>query len=231
MLAAIGPVLGGWLIDVVGWRAIFLINLPLAAGAILLALIYVHDSRERDRPALDIPGAALATVALGALTWGLTLGSGHNGWTIFAVANDAGGVVSCRLCPGREPAGRRRDDAADLVRLGQLRGLTLLTLLVYGALGALIVLLPYVLIQAVPIPARRRARAAAFPLVMSLVSPVMGAIAGRIGARLPLTLGPLVVAAGFLLALRIGRAIRIIGPTCCPPSWSSRLAWPARSRL
>src|SRR5262245_48890085 len=83
VLAAIGPVLGGWLIDMVGWRAIFLINLPLAAGAILLALVYVHDSRERDRPALDIPGGALATAALAALTWGLTIGSGHSGWTGF----------------------------------------------------------------------------------------------------------------------------------------------------
>jgi len=89
VLAAIGPVIGGWLIDVVGWRAIFLINLPLAAGAIVLALIYVRDSRERDRPALDIPGAVLATVALGALTWGLTIGSGHNGWTVLAAANVA----------------------------------------------------------------------------------------------------------------------------------------------
>src|SRR6201985_302893 len=62
VMGAIGPVLGGWLIDTAGWPAIFLINLPLAAGAILLALLYVADTSEKDRPALDIPGGALATL-------------------------------------------------------------------------------------------------------------------------------------------------------------------------
>src|SRR5471030_1968424 len=81
VMAVVGPVLGGWLIDTVGWRAIFLINLPLAAGAIALALITVTDTRDKDRPALDIPGGVLATAALGALTWGLTIGSGRAGWT------------------------------------------------------------------------------------------------------------------------------------------------------
>jgi len=63
VMAAVGPVLGGWLIDTVGWRAIFLINLPLAAGAIVLASMFVIDARDDDRPALDIPGGLLATAA------------------------------------------------------------------------------------------------------------------------------------------------------------------------
>jgi len=205
VLAAIGPVLGGWLIDVVGWRAIFLINLPLAASAILLALITVHDSRERDRPALDIPGAVLATVALGALTWGLTVGSGHNGWTAFAAATIAAGVASMLAFVGVEKMrGERAMTPLAMFGSASFIGLSLLTLLLYGALGALIVLLPYILIQGSSYTGTQAGSALVpFALVLALVSPVMGKIAGRIGARLPLTIGPLVVAAGFLLALRI----------------------------
>jgi EmrB/QacA subfamily drug resistance transporter len=205
VLAAIGPVLGGWLIDVVGWRAIFLINLPLAAGAILLALIYVHDSRKRDRPALDIPGGALATVGLGALTWGLTIGSGHNGWTVFAIINVGVGVASMLAFVGVEKVrGDRAMTPLAMFGSASFIGLSLLTLLLYGALGALIVLLPYILIQGSSYTGTQAGSALVpFALILALVSPIMGKIAGRIGARLPLTMGPLVVAAGFLLALRI----------------------------
>jgi EmrB/QacA subfamily drug resistance transporter len=206
VLAAIGPVLGGWLLDVVGWRAIFLINLPLAAGAVLLALITVHDSRERDRPALDVPGAVLATTALGALTWGLTIGSGHNGWTAFAAANVALGIVLLLAFVGVEKV-RGERAMTPLVMFGSASfiGLSLLTLLLYGALGALIVLMPYVLIQGSSYTGTQAGSALVpFALVLALVSPHMGKIAGRIGPRLPLTVGPLIVAAGFLLALRIG---------------------------
>ena len=62
VVSAAGPVLGGWLIDTIGWRAIFLINLPLAIGAIVLAVLFVRDlRREQEVPALDVPGALLAT--------------------------------------------------------------------------------------------------------------------------------------------------------------------------
>jgi predicted MFS family arabinose efflux permease len=84
-------------------------------------------------------------------------------------------------------------------------GLTLLTLLLYGALGALLVLIPYVLIQAAGYSgAGAGAALLPFAMVLALASPVMGGLAGRIGPRAPLTIGPLVVAGGFLLVLRIG---------------------------
>jgi predicted MFS family arabinose efflux permease len=84
-------------------------------------------------------------------------------------------------------------------------GLTLLTLLLYGALGALMVLVPYVLIRASGYSGTQ-AGTALVPaaIVLALVSPLMGKLAGRMGARIPLTIGPLVVAAGFLLQLRMG---------------------------
>lgn len=205
VMSAIGPVLGGWLIDTMGWRAIFLINLPLAAGAIALALIRVTDTREEERPALDIPGGVLATCGLGALTWGLTIGSGRTGWTDMAIAGTGAGLF---LLVGFVWVERLRGERAmmPLAMFGSSSfiGLTLLTLLLYGALGALMVLIPYVLIQACGYSGTQ-AGSALVPaaLVLALGSPLMGQMAGRIGARAPLTIGPLVVAAGFLLALRM----------------------------
>ena len=206
VMAAIGPVLGGWLIDTVGWRAIFLINLPLAAGAIVLASLYVIDARDKDRPALDIPGGLLATAALGALTWGLTIGSGRTGWTPLAMAGVAAGVLLLLAFVGIEKL-RGERAMMPLVMFGSSSfiGLTLLTLLLYGALGALLVLVPYVLIRASGYSGTQ-AGSALVPvaIVLALASPTMGRLAGRIGARAPLTIGPLVVAGGFLLALRMG---------------------------
>ena len=86
-------------------------------------------------------------------------------------------------------------------------GLSLLTLLLYGALSGLMVLLPYVLIQSAGYSATAAGAALLpFPIVVAVSSPLMGALAGRIGARLPLTIGPLIVAVGLLLALRVGQA-------------------------
>jgi MFS family permease len=203
-MAAIGPVLGGWLIDVVGWRAIFFINLPLAAGAIALGILFVHDSHNRDRPALDIPGGLLATAALGALTWGLTIGSGHAGWTMTAIIGVAAGLALLLAFIGIE---RLRGEHAmmPLAMFGSASfiGLTLLTLLLYGALGAVMVLVPYVLIQGGYSATQGGSALVPVAVVLALLSPLMGKLAGRMGARLPLTIGPLVVAGGFLLALRM----------------------------
>jgi len=206
VMSAVGPVLGGWLIDTVGWRAIFLINLPLAAGAIALALMYVTDTRDKDRPALDIPGGVLATASLGALTWGLTIGSGRAGWTGTAIGAVAVGAVLLLAFIWVEKL-RRERAMMPLAMFGSSSfiGLTLLTLLLYGALGVLLVLIPYVLIQASAFTATQ-AGTALVPaaIVLALASPLMGQLAGRLGARIPLTIGPLVVAGGFLLALRMG---------------------------
>jgi EmrB/QacA subfamily drug resistance transporter len=206
MAGAIGPVLGGWLIDTVGWRAIFLINLPVAAGAVLLAWRYVRETLN-DKPApLDTEGAVLATLGLGFLTWGLTIGSGPQGWTTMAVLMMAAGFG---LLAAFVLVEHRRGDKAmmPLALFGSRNfvGLTLLTLLVYGALGALLVLVPYELIQAAHYSATAAGAALLpFPLVMSAASPALGAFAGKVGGRFPLIGGSLIVGAGFLLAMRIG---------------------------
>jgi EmrB/QacA subfamily drug resistance transporter len=206
-MGAIGPVLGGWLIDTVGWRSIFLINLPLAATAIVLAITFVRDARREEKsPALDLIGGVLATASLGALAWGLTIGSGHAGWTSAALILVLAGVA---LMLGFLAVEKSKGEVAmmplALFGSSSFIGITVLTLLLYGALGALLVLVPYVLIQAERYSGVQAGAALLpFAVVLALASPLMGAVAGRLGSRAPLTIGALVVAARFLLILRIG---------------------------
>jgi EmrB/QacA subfamily drug resistance transporter len=206
VVGAVGPVLGGWLIDTVGWRAIFLLNLPLAIAAIVLALVFVQDAQPSAKsPPLDVSGGLLATIGLGVLTWGLTIGSGRAGWTdeaVIAVAVGGGLILVFVWFEGV----RHERAMMPLTLFGSpiFIGLTLLTFFLYGALGGLLVLLPYVLITAAHYSATAAGAALLpFPLVIALASPLMGGLAARIGPRWPLTIGPLLVAAGFLLMLRI----------------------------
>jgi EmrB/QacA subfamily drug resistance transporter len=204
-LGAVGPMLGGWLIDTVGWRAIFLINLPIAVGAILLAWRYVPADGGKGSSALDRRGAALATIGLGTLTYGLTIGSGR-GWTPLAICAIVAASMLLSLFVIVE---RRRGERAmvplSLFGSSNFVGLSLLTLLLYGALGVLFVLIPYLLIAHAGFSAAQAgAGLLPLPVVIALASPLMGSLSARMGSRLPLSLGPLVVAGGFVLALRIG---------------------------
>jgi predicted MFS family arabinose efflux permease len=147
----------------------------------------------------------LATFGIAALTWALTLGSGRSGWTQTTIAAAAAAVAAMLLFTLVE---KRRGDRAmmpvDLFASRTFVGLTVLTLLLYGALGALFVLVPYVLITASGYSSTAAGAALLpFPIVISVMSPLIGGLAGRIGPRLPLTIGSLAAAGGFLLALRI----------------------------
>jgi EmrB/QacA subfamily drug resistance transporter len=204
--AAAGPVLGGWLIDLGGWRGIFLINVPLAAAAIGLAWRYIPVDSDRADSSLDIVGGVLATLALGGLTFALTVGSGRGGWTSGAVIV---AVVAAALLVlfvwVEKRSGERAMMPLTLFASKSFVGLTLLTLLLYGALGAFLVLLPYVLIVAAGYSSTAAGAALLpLPLVISFISPVIGGVAVRVGSRLLLAIGPVIVAMGFLLALRIG---------------------------
>jgi EmrB/QacA subfamily drug resistance transporter len=207
VMGAAGPVLGGWLIDTVGWRSIFLLNLPLAVGAIGLALAFVKDaSRPAEEAPLDLLGGLLATAALGTMTWSLTIGSGQAGWmptTLLVLAAGIGLMLAFLMV--EKTKGDNAMMPLALFGSAGFVGLTLLTLLLYGALGALLVLIPYVLIKSAGYSgAAAGAALLPFALVLAVTSPIMGGLAGRIGPRLPLSIGSLVVAGGFLLALRIG---------------------------
>lgn len=204
--AAIGPVLGGWLIDTLGWREIFLLNIPLAIAAIGLAIGVVRaPPRAEIKTRLDLSGALLATASLTALTWGLTAGAGRTGWSASAliVALSSIGFLALFLRVEK----RRGNDAMmplPLFESANFIGLTLLTFLLYGALGALLVLVPYVLIQGANYSGTAAGAALLpFPVVLALTSRAMGGIAGRVGSRIPLTIGPIIVGIGFLLLLRI----------------------------
>jgi EmrB/QacA subfamily drug resistance transporter len=201
---AIAPLLGGWLIDSAGWRWIFLINLPIALATIVLALFYAPDSANPDRPPPDWAGAALATVALGALTWGLTA------WTAGGKAGPSALIaiaIGLLALPPLLLVEHRRGEEAmvplTLFGSASFVGLTLLTLLLYGAFAGVLLLLPYTLITSGYSSLHAGAAMLPLPILIAAGSPLMGKIAARLGPRIPLTIGPLVVAAGFLLVLRI----------------------------
>ena len=203
--AALGPVLGGWLIDAGNWRLIFLINVPLAAAAIALAYLYVGADADDGSHPLDAAGAILATAGLGLATWALTEGSGR-GWSIAAlVALVGGGLLLIVFVWAERHRGDRAMMPLTLFASPSFVGLTVLTFLLYGALGGLLVLMPYLLIEAGGYTATQAGAALLpLPLVIALASPAAGALSGRIGSRWLLVIGPIIVAAGFLLALRIG---------------------------
>jgi EmrB/QacA subfamily drug resistance transporter len=205
MAAAGAPLLGGWLVDGIGWQAIFYINIPIGAAAIGLAWLSVPESANPERPPPDWAGALLATFGLGGLTWALTAWSVSRALPASTIASLAAGVLMIFLFVLAE---RRRGNEAmvPLAMFGSRAfvGLTLLTLLLYGAFGAVMVMLPFVLIEAGRYTAVGAGAAMLpLPILLALGSPLMGRLTARIGPRWPLSLGPMIVAAGFLIGLRI----------------------------
>ena len=197
---AVGPPLGGWLIEVAGWRSIFFLNVPVAVGAMVLAARYVEENAAGEQP-LDWSGAVLATAALGCLTWGLTLWSSHHVANAMVCGGLGGGAALLGLFLLVERArGERAMMPLGLFGSRAFVGLTLLTFLLYGALGGLLVMLPYLLIVAGAYsPLHAGMALLPLPAVIGLGSRLMGRTTQRIGPRWPLTLGPMVTAAGFVL--------------------------------
>ena len=200
--AAVAPLIGGWLVGTVGWPAIFYINLPLALGAILIAARYVAESREAGAGRTDYAGALLATAGLGGLTYALTLWSATRHFTNQAsVALVAGAVMLAAFLWNEYRRGTRA--MMPLTLFGGLcfSGLNLLTFLLYGAFSAAMLLIPYVLITSGGYsPVEAGLAMLPLPILMTSLSPTMGSFAARIGPRLPLTIGPLVVAAGMIVS-------------------------------
>lgn len=205
---AVAPLLGGWLVGVGGWPLIFLINLPIAAGATLLGWRYVPESRNETRPAPDWLGALLATLGLGVLTWGLTAWSASGRFGPAESGTTAAGALLLLLFLWAE---RRRGAEAmmplSLFGSRAFLGLTIFTFLLYGALAGLMLLLPYTLIEAAGYsPIQAGLAVTPFPILIAAGSPLMGKLAARIGPRWPLTIGPTLVAVGFAFGARIDEA-------------------------
>lgn len=204
--AALGPPLGGWLVGAIGWRWIFFLNLPVALAGMAVVALFVGESR-RGEQALDGVGALTATIGLGALTWGLTLWSARHQLVTAAGAGIAVGLGALGLFLRWEK--QRGDQAMMPLALFGTRasvGLTVYTFLLYGALGGLLVLLPYVLQQGGYSPLRAGLALLPFPVLVGTCSRLVGRYAARIGPRWPLTLGPFVTACGFALLVRVDPA-------------------------
>ena len=201
---AIGPFLGGWLIEELSWRWIFLINLPLAAVVILLTVRHVPETVDHEAvPHLDIAGAVFGAVGLGGLTYAL-VGAGE-GWSTTVLVTGLAGVAALFAFVVTERQSRHPMLPLDVFASRQFTAANLVTFVVYAALSGVFFLLVLHL-QVVAGFAPLLAGTALLPVtaLMLVGSARAGALAERIGPRLLMTLGPLVSALGLLLMLRIG---------------------------
>jgi len=196
----IGPFLGGLLVDAASWRLVFLINVPFAAAIVAVAGRHVPESRDpAHHGRFDYAGAVLGAVALGGVTYAL-IGAGEHPTRPDVLASAAIGVAAGAVFLVHE-----RRTADPMLPLGlfadrQFTGANLATLAIYGALGGSGLFLVLQLQTVLGYDATA-AGAAMLPSIamITLLSPYMGAVATRIGPRLPMTVGPLIVAAGTLL--------------------------------
>jgi EmrB/QacA subfamily drug resistance transporter len=200
--AAAGPFVGGGLVEYADWRLIFLINPPLALVTVVIAMRWVPETRDPNAPShFDFLGALLGVLALGGATYALIEWGGALAWVAAAVGVLAGlgfGLVEARERMPMLPLGIFRDRT-----FSAANGLTLLA---YGALGASSFFVT-IQLQTVSGYGALAAGVAFIPttLVMLAFASYAGRVAVRIGPRLPLTVGPLVIGLGLLMYLRIGR--------------------------
>jgi len=205
VISAVGPALAGYLIDHFGWRAAFLINVPMAATGIVLTWLWVpKDTVNLDRP-IDVTGALLSAIALGSLGWSLTTVSSMGGFSAMAAAGVVVCVVAAVLLLRVE---RQRGDNAmlptPLFGSATLAGINLYTALLYGAIAVLLTMIPYTMIRGSGMTARI-AGTAFIPLqiMMATLSPMAPILCARIGHRAPLAIGAVITALGCALTLRI----------------------------
>jgi len=203
--SALGPVLGGWLVQNASWRWVFFINIPLAALTLALVFWHVPESRdEGEKGRLDVVGALLVTVGLGALVYGLIeWGATSNLGSPVVLGGLAVGVAALALFLLAEGRERNPMMPLSLFRSRTFSGANALTLLLYGGLGGVLYFLPFNLQQVQGYSATAAgASLLPFTVVVFALSRWTGGLVGRVGARIPLTVGPLIVAAGFALFAR-----------------------------
>src|SRR5256885_5672930 len=202
---AIGPVIGGWLIENVSWRAVFFINIPLALLVILMSLWRVPESSDKESAGLDWWGAILGALGLGALVYGLIESSrlGFSDRSVLIALIAAAILLALFLIlEARVPNPML---PLTLFRSRTFAGANLLTFLLYGALGGTLFFLPLNLIQVQRYsPTSAGAALLPFILIMSFLSRWSGGLVARYGPKLPLIGGPLVAAVGYLLFLLPG---------------------------
>jgi EmrB/QacA subfamily drug resistance transporter len=201
LTTALGPVLGGWLVDAWSWRAIFLINVPVALATIAIAIYRVPESRDTSASGgLDWQGGVLATLGLAAVTYGLTAVSGH-GWSHPAVlAPMLAGIAALAVFVRAEARAAAPMMPLGLFRSAAFSGANMMTLLLYFALSGAMFFLPFNLIQIQGYSATLAGAAfLPFTLIMGSLSRYSGTLVDRFGARLPLIVGPVITGAGIAL--------------------------------
>lgn len=199
--AAVGPLLGGYLIDAVSWRAIFLINIPLGAFVVWASRRHIPETRDETiTGALDVRGSALATLGLGGITFALIQTPDHGIGSPMVVAALAIGVVALAAFVRVEHRSAQPMLPLSIFASRQFTSANLVTFVVYAALGAVFFLLVVFLQVALGYNAIE-AGAASLPVtaLLLLLSARAGDLAQRIGPRIPLTVGPLVVAVGMFM--------------------------------
>jgi len=203
---AIGPFIGGWLIAAVSWRLIFAINLPIAALVVVVAWRHVPESRDADATGpIDVTGGVLATIGLIGLTYGLIQGPA-NGWTSGPVL----AALACGILLLAAFAVWESHTPAPMLPLSlfsstQFTAANVVTFIVYGAMGGTLFLLP-IQLQEVAGYSPLQAGVSLLPVtVITLtLSSRSGALAQRIGPRLQMSAGPVLIGAGLALLTLTG---------------------------
>jgi EmrB/QacA subfamily drug resistance transporter len=201
LTAAAGPVLGGYLVDQVSWRAIFLLNVPLAVAAAGLAILFAYESRDDKARRLDWNGAVAVALGLAAITWGLGAipASGFYDKTVLG-ALGAGVLLLVSFIAIEARSHERAMMPLSLYRSRNFSGTNALTLLLYFALGGSLYFLPFGLIRLGGYSATQAGAALLpFALIMGFGASFAGALSDRFGPRLSLTAGPVIAACGLVL--------------------------------
>jgi EmrB/QacA subfamily drug resistance transporter len=202
---AVGPFLGGWLISAVSWRLVFFINLPLAAAVVAISLRHVPESRAPGpRQPLDVTGAVTISLALAGITYGL-IEAPASGWTSAPVlVSLLAGIALFAVFIRVESRHKNAMLPLSVFRSRQFSAANAVTFVVYGALGGALFLVPVVL-QEVSGYSALEAGVALLPItvIMLALSARSAALSAKIGPRLQMTTGPLVIAAGLALFTRV----------------------------
>lgn len=203
---AVGPFLGGWLVEVSSWRLVFLINLPLAAVVVLVALKHVPESADPDAAQqLDLLGAVLCAVGLGGITYAFTAWPERGPGDVLVVGALVLGALGLVGFVANEARSTHPMLPLDVFRSRTFSATNLVTFVVYAALAGVFFFV-VINLQVVSGFSPLAAGVALLPVtvLMLLLSARAGALSSRIGPRIPMTLGPLICALGLLLLSRIG---------------------------